>query len=140
MWRFIHFTESTLPLTFILGQTLQRRRFVSLKTHVSIRSNAQETKVQAGSIRQTLLLVTALSCFTLQMKEGLFTQEYLTHCKGKENLPPGSFNSNKWSTVWSVTINTDQRAQNGLLLHNAPCATTFFLARRSSHTHIQTHH
>lgn len=32
MWRFTHFTARTLPLTFILGQTLRRRRFVSLKT------------------------------------------------------------------------------------------------------------
>lgn len=32
MWRFTHFTARSLPLTFILGQTLRRRRFVSLKT------------------------------------------------------------------------------------------------------------
>lgn len=32
MWRFTYSTARTLPLRFILGQTLQRRRFVSVKT------------------------------------------------------------------------------------------------------------
>lgn len=70
-------TARTLPLSFILGQTLQRRWFVSLKAHVSITSKARETKVEAGSIRQTLSLVTAFSCISSRMKEGLFTLEYL---------------------------------------------------------------
>lgn len=57
----------------------------------------------------------------------------ISHCKGKENLPPGPFNKhgNKWTTVQSITINTDQRAQSGLLFLDAPCGTTFFLARPS---------
>lgn len=58
------------------------------------------------------------------MKEGLFTLDYL-HCKGKQK--PFNKRRNEWTNVRSITIKTDQRAQNGLLFRNAPCGTSFFL-------------
>lgn len=61
------------------------------------------------------------------MKEGLFAQEYLPHCKGKREPTAGAFSAhaNKRDAVWSFTISTDQRAQSGLLFQKAPCGTTF---------------
>lgn len=125
-------TSQSIPSLQLLFWAKHRRAddLCPWKHHVSITSKAEETKAEAGSIRQILPLVTAFSftCITSQMKEGLFTLEYL-HCKGKEK----AFNEhrNKQTTVQSITINTDQRAQNGLVFHKAPCGTSFFLTQPS---------
>lgn len=59
-------TARSLPLSFILGQTPQRRRFVSLKTHVSITSKEPGNK-SGGWQHRTNTLIS--HCFLLYLVE-----------------------------------------------------------------------
>lgn len=99
------------------------------KHDVSITSKARETKSCRHQTNTPISHCTAFSRASHRGWRRACLLWSISHCKGKGNLPPGPFNwhGNKRTTVQSITINTDQRAPNGLVFLDAPCGTSFFL-------------
>lgn len=146
MWRFTHFTARTLPLTFILSQTLQRRRFVSLKT-LCINHIKSPGNKSGGWQHQTNTPISHCVLFSrVSHREGGADYSGISHTvKAKRTYRLAHSTSTETSGLLCTQLQNTQIKEHKMdfcfLMHHV--AQPFSLQgphTRSSHTHIQTHH
>ena len=113
MWRFTHSRSTYPPFNCYFGPNIAEET-ICVCENTTYQSHQRPGKQKAGSIGQTLPLVTALPFSRVShrgWRRGCLLWS-ISHCKGKENLPPGPFNK-LWKQVHHCAVNYNKHRSKG---------------------------